>query len=114
MYRYPLLMSRRLMQIASQALCLIYPEVCQACCISMATPEEGFLCEVAKEALNLCCRPFARAAVVHPNRKAALSNGSAWIVPDVPTLSSPPERPSMPHHLCWGSFINSSIKELCG
>ena len=44
MYRYPLLIGRRLMQIASQALCLVYPEVCQACCISLATPEDGFLC----------------------------------------------------------------------
>ena len=68
----------------------------------------------AKEAFNLCCRPFARAAVVHQNRKAALSKGSAWIVPDVPTLFRLPVWLSMPLHSCWGSFINSRSKELCG
>ena len=58
MYRYPLLMGRRLMQIASQALCLVYPEVCQACCISLATPEDGFLCEGCQRGVQPVLPPF--------------------------------------------------------
>jgi competence protein ComFC len=46
------------MQFASQSLCLIYPEVCQACCISLATPEEGFLCEGCQKGVEPVLPPF--------------------------------------------------------
>ena len=79
MYRYPLLIGRRLMQIASQALCLIYPEVCQGCCISMATPEEGFLCEDCQRGVEPVLPPFCS----HCGRPSESQGGPLqWICMD--------------------------------
>ena len=59
---------------------------------------------VVPKGVNLC--RLLLACSVHPNRKAAPSNGSAWIAPDVPTLD-PPVRYVLPLHLCW---THSSIQ----
>jgi len=40
------------MRIACQALCLIYSEIFQACCILLATSEVGFLCEGCHRAVE--------------------------------------------------------------